>query len=427
MKFRIYRDGDEEDIVNLLKICFGTFNSWNISVMDWLNYEKDDCGFKRYNALVAEDNGKIIGHLHLIHRRIKIGNCTLDCGGIANVATHPDYRERGVATKLMQMALEICKRNNWHISSLFTGYGSRGYRIYRSMGYANTTFINEYIGVRECVERVLMKLLNLKFELSDMDSSDLDDVMKVYEEYSFNVSGCCERNIDYWKNKILNKTYYQSFFYEDKGAGIKLIARNGDIPKAYSLSLNTLKSSRSKWQDKIAFVMEVAAEKENEIKIMIKETLNQLLKEDFKIFRMRLPVSDEMNEVMKYFELMKGAIYMDYILNQTKLFNVMKIEFERRIKEYPELNSIFSIESPYGSTKIELSKECINIEDGSLSNKVKLTREGITKLIYGIKSFDEIVNDDRYIVEMNIDNKSLKAMKILFQKRMFQVSPIDEW
>ena len=41
MVFRKYREGDEEGIVDLLKTCFRTYNAWNITVEDWLSYEKN--------------------------------------------------------------------------------------------------------------------------------------------------------------------------------------------------------------------------------------------------------------------------------------------------------------------------------------------------------------------------------------------------
>ncbi|WP_304329584.1 GNAT family N-acetyltransferase [Candidatus Culexarchaeum yellowstonense] len=93
VKFRRYKSGDDEGIVELMKTCFRTFNSWKLSVMDWIEYEGDD-GFSKENVLVAEIDGEIVGHVQLMHRRIRIRKSIMECGGITNVSTRPFIAKR---------------------------------------------------------------------------------------------------------------------------------------------------------------------------------------------------------------------------------------------------------------------------------------------------------------------------------------------
>jgi predicted N-acetyltransferase YhbS len=72
VKFRRYKPGDEEGIVELMKTCFRTFNSWKLSVRDWVGYEGDNDVFSRENALVAEIDGEIVGHVQLMHKKVRI-------------------------------------------------------------------------------------------------------------------------------------------------------------------------------------------------------------------------------------------------------------------------------------------------------------------------------------------------------------------
>lgn len=53
--------------------------------------------------LVAEDNGKVVGYAGL--------QVVLDEGYIANVAVDPDYRRRGIASKLMQVYIDFAQAN----------------------------------------------------------------------------------------------------------------------------------------------------------------------------------------------------------------------------------------------------------------------------------------------------------------------------
>jgi len=89
--FRRYREGDETGITGLLRTCFRTFRSWGIGPEDWLGFEESDYGFNRRNALVAEADGAIVGHVQVVHRRLHVGSALLDTCGIANVSTHPEY------------------------------------------------------------------------------------------------------------------------------------------------------------------------------------------------------------------------------------------------------------------------------------------------------------------------------------------------
>lgn len=428
VNFRKYISGDEWGIVDLMKTCFRTFNSWGLSVEDWLKYGEDDDGFKLENALVAEDNGRIIGHIQLMHRKLRIGKSILDCGGIANVSTHPDYRRRGIATKLLSMAIEICRKNEWPISSLFTGYGGEGYRVYRAMGYADTTFMYEYIGTRERIERTLKILPNETVEIEEINMDNLEYAMKIYEECSMRINGSCWRSMNYWVKKILEKTYHESFFHEDRNAGIRIMVRKNRNIIGYALAFNGLEALRSKWLDKTGLILEIMAKNPLNRIILFKEILNKLLSEDVKLFRLRIPRNYLPKNVLKYFEEIKGAMYMDYIVDQKKLFENLKPELRDRLRKIgSEIETEVCIKTPYGKTRMEIVGDEINFyDDENAENYIEFTRDGITKLIYGIKGFKELLKED-HIIEFKMDDHTLKIFNIIFPRKMFNISTIDDW
>jgi predicted acetyltransferase len=56
----------------------------------------------------------------------------LFAGGIGEVSTNPDYRSRGLASKLLDMAVKYCQDKKWPIMQLHTGkqapfYASQGW------------------------------------------------------------------------------------------------------------------------------------------------------------------------------------------------------------------------------------------------------------------------------------------------------------
>ena len=57
-------------------------------------------------------------------------------GDINDVSTHPDYKSRGIATKLMEMSVEYMNKKNCDFSILSAGYGGFARKnIYQRFGY----------------------------------------------------------------------------------------------------------------------------------------------------------------------------------------------------------------------------------------------------------------------------------------------------
>ncbi len=57
-------------------------------------------------------------------------------GLIENVITHPDYRQRGLGSKVIQKAVDICKENNCYKILLLTGSKKESvFRFYEKAGF----------------------------------------------------------------------------------------------------------------------------------------------------------------------------------------------------------------------------------------------------------------------------------------------------
>lgn len=98
--FRRYRVGDEEEMVEVLGSCFDGFRDYGLRPGVWLEYDSRDHGFSKEKALVAEHNGRIVGHVQLVFMELKMGEGVFVVnGGVSNVCTHLEYRGRGVATR----------------------------------------------------------------------------------------------------------------------------------------------------------------------------------------------------------------------------------------------------------------------------------------------------------------------------------------
>ena len=76
-------------------------------------------GHRREHTRIALWNGEPAGALRINSETIRIGEARLKMGGLGWVTTIPRHRNKGVASALVQDALEYMARHNYHVSMLF--------------------------------------------------------------------------------------------------------------------------------------------------------------------------------------------------------------------------------------------------------------------------------------------------------------------
>ncbi len=110
----------EVEIAALLARCFGTdFGGRSF-------YQQ-----RHHMRLLARDP-HVVGHLALTLRAIRIGDQLMDIAGLAEVATDPDHRGKGIAATLLQAAIAEAKASPARFMLLF---GTA--RIYPAAGFVS--------------------------------------------------------------------------------------------------------------------------------------------------------------------------------------------------------------------------------------------------------------------------------------------------
>jgi len=117
----------ENDLRSLWKTVFGDEDEYISLFFD--NY------FNETEAFGAIENEKLIAMLFLLPMKVRAGESSFDAKYIYAVATDPEYRGRGVSTKLLDKTHEYLKREGTDLSilvpasgSLFEFYSKRGFR-----------------------------------------------------------------------------------------------------------------------------------------------------------------------------------------------------------------------------------------------------------------------------------------------------------
>ncbi len=110
IKIRIYREGDEVGIVEILKRCFPVWANQKNPIEYW-RWKFLDTPLKSI-IVIAEDNNKIVGVGHRITFNLKIGENVIPCQIGPDFCTHPEYRGKGIHTRILELIQKLRVESN---------------------------------------------------------------------------------------------------------------------------------------------------------------------------------------------------------------------------------------------------------------------------------------------------------------------------
>ncbi len=138
--YRHYKKGDDGQLADLFNRAFQmngvgivrTSEEWNWRYIKSPHFEPE-------MIQIAEDveKNRIVGAIHVnLVEDIIFNSKNYLIGDINDVSCHPDYIRRGIATNLMEMAMEYMKKRNCDLSILTADYkGFARSKIYLKFGY----------------------------------------------------------------------------------------------------------------------------------------------------------------------------------------------------------------------------------------------------------------------------------------------------
>ena len=140
--------------------------------------------------LVVVDR-RIVSTLRIWDRRIHVGATPFRMGGIGGVTTHPDYRERGIATRLMEHAAEYMRDDGYDLGLLFSAIPAR---FYLRLGWCCVPLMGFQAELRSPPKRGRSALEVLPFD----ESRDLEETVALYQRHNAGRSGSLLRPRPYW-------------------------------------------------------------------------------------------------------------------------------------------------------------------------------------------------------------------------------------
>ncbi|WBL15962.1 GNAT family N-acetyltransferase [Sutcliffiella sp. NC1] len=150
----------------------------------------------------------LVAKLHLLPFEIHLGEQQWKMGGIAGVATYPEYRRKGYVKELLTHSLHVMKEEGYTVSMLHPF----SIPFYRKYGW-------EVLSNRFKCTLTKSDLVMLPTDTNTgkikryRDVSDFTDLSTVYDQYASTFSGMLVRSKDWWEQ--ITEGLHAAIYYED--------------------------------------------------------------------------------------------------------------------------------------------------------------------------------------------------------------------
>lgn len=146
LTFDTEKESEFAEIYELVKIAFQTSEYADGDEHDYVNNLRKSSNYIPELALTIKDGIKIIGHIMLTKTTITRENETLDALLLSPVCTQLEYRNKGIASKLINHSLTVAKDKGFKAVFLVGEpeyYGRFGFKSITNFGIKDTGNIPE--------------------------------------------------------------------------------------------------------------------------------------------------------------------------------------------------------------------------------------------------------------------------------------------
>ncbi len=161
-----------------------------------------------YGIMEGED---LAAKLHLIPFHIYIGKEKFKMGGVAGVATYPEYRRSGYVKELLQHSLQTMKKDGYTVSMLHPFAVS----FYRKYGWELCA--NLLVCQMTKSDLVMKKQVNGNVKRFNKENHS-EEVEKLYETFAKRFSGMLVRDEKWWLQAVYDDLTLAIYYDENKRA-----------------------------------------------------------------------------------------------------------------------------------------------------------------------------------------------------------------
>jgi predicted N-acetyltransferase YhbS len=439
---RTYAEGDEDEIASLLSECFDSFKSSGLTGETWLRVFEFDPGYRKNLAFVAEKDGRIVSHVQLVVRDLKVGSgATLRVAGIANVSTLGDLRREGISTKLVMHAINDAAEQGFSSIALFTSPQIPAHRIYLKLGLADVYFpVLLLRGTKAPLEwggqKTNRASSEQKVKIRESNEDDDSSILRIYEKNCSAYNGLVIRDMNTWKSKYRKLFVYGCPFYEDKPKRSNVLVAEGEEKEIIGYAVSGLTK-----RDKLGHICEVLTLPHRELEAgrpLAEHVLSNLANEK--------PVSNIVHSS-------KGTLIDELFRKGSSPLEGVSVFMYKTMNLKAVLESSFQTTTPddgkqpgsqwnnKGAIAIRIGDEGtvttkydgkdISVIEGEEGKEkvVFADHDAFAKLLFGAMSLGELVNEGK--VKLSLHNAKpsgvVKLLDVAYPKKPIHTCPGDLW
>ncbi|WP_066071618.1 GNAT family N-acetyltransferase [Neobacillus soli] len=161
---------------------------------------------KNHKILGIWDDNMLAAKLHLIPLKVFMKDAEWEMGGIAGVATYPEYRRNGYVKTLMIESLKHMQ-NNGQIVSLLHPFDISFYRKY------GWEILSEQKKVT--IEKIDLKFLEMQpgFIRRYTKETHNEEIEKIYDQFCTQYTGMLKRDTNWWKQNVYGENSKLAVYY----------------------------------------------------------------------------------------------------------------------------------------------------------------------------------------------------------------------
>ncbi|MCM3726077.1 GNAT family N-acetyltransferase [Neobacillus cucumis] len=161
---------------------------------------------KSHKLLGIRENSALAAKLHIIPFAVYMNGEVWDMGGIAGVATYPEYRRSGHVKSLIMEALAQMKHDG-QIVSLLAPFD---FAFYRKFGWEILSEVKKVT-----IEKVNLQLLSPQSGYIKRNSKETHhkDIEEIYRKYGKKYSGMLVRDTKWWKEHVYDDQSQAAVYY----------------------------------------------------------------------------------------------------------------------------------------------------------------------------------------------------------------------
>ena len=381
MEIRGATEGDVAEIVDLAATVFVTE-----SRPRYASQHYEDSSYKTHQSRVCVVDGKIVSHVRVSERAMRIGSKVVKLGGIGMVATLEEHRHRGYASALMQDAVDYMRDRGYDLGMLLTSIQP----FYAQFGWAafpQTTFELELRGKKS-------------FEPSPWtvrpfdEDRDLPQVVQVYNDHNRERSGTIARTEQHWRDSYARQVGLPPTLVAERDGAIGAYANvelgDGSGRGSTDAFLSTYYPN----------VREVGCRSDSldSLLAICHAVLDEAYERELTTLTGRLPRHHPMTLMLAResgsplsFSVVEGSMYR--VISLRSLFRKLASEFERRLRT-AAMTSVFAsfsfdVEGDVCTLTVDRGRVSVSPDDRG-QTRVPLDTYRFIKVLLGDATFAEL-------------------------------------